>query len=480
MTICLIAEGSYPYVSGGVSSWIQMLVESMPEHDFIVFAIGAEEKDKGKFRYVLPKNVSAVHECFLDTSLKLAGHPGRRYVMERSHREALSALITGKECSWNDIFSMVDANPRMQAVDFIMSREFYEIVALAAEMEYPYISFNEYFWCIRAMLLPLLGLLCGTMPQADIYHAVSTGYAGVLAARGATLCQAACILTEHGIYTREREEEIIKAEWVKGYFKNTWIDYFISLSLCAYRQANPVISLFGAARDIQHQLGCNPGKTRVVPNGVQSEDFRNLPLKEKEEGVLWLGALVRLVPIKDIKTMIQAFFIAQRTVPGMRLHIMGPSEEDPAYSEACRQLAGGPENPDIVFTGQVPVREWVGSMDILLLSSISEGQPLAVLEGMAASKPHVLTDVGSCRELMNGMPRQPEDTFGPAGIVVPVMNPAAYAAAIVLLAQSPEMRRQMGQSACARVGGLYTMEALKATYREIYRKGGLDHGRDRF
>jgi len=99
---------------------------------------------------------------------------------------------------------------------------------------------------------------------------------------------------------------------------------------------------------------------------------------------------------------------------------------------------------------------------------------------MAASKPHVLTDVGSCRELMNGMPRQPEDTFGPAGNVVPVMNPAAYAAAIVLLAQSPEMRRQMGQSACARVGGLYTMEALKATYREIYRKGGLDHGRDRF
>ena len=36
MTICLVAEGSYPYVSGGVSGWIQLLVESMPEHDFLL------------------------------------------------------------------------------------------------------------------------------------------------------------------------------------------------------------------------------------------------------------------------------------------------------------------------------------------------------------------------------------------------------------------------------------------------------------
>ena len=480
MTICLVAEGSYPYVSGGVSGWIQLLVESMPEHDFLLYTIGAMEKEKGCFRYVLPGNIREVHEHFLDTSLMQKGHPGRRYRLDPVHREALHALMTGKSCDWNAIFSLIDANTGMQAVDFVMSRDFYGIVAAAAEEAYPFIAFNEFFWCIRAMLLPLLGLICVEMPKADVYHAVSTGYAGVLSARGAIRNQAACVLTEHGIYTREREEEIIKAEWVKGYFKSTWIDYFVNLSRCVYRQANPVISLFGAARSIQHQLGCSPDKTRVVPNGVRCERFRNLACREKTPGMLWLGALVRLVPIKDIKTMIQAFALALHAVPGMRLYIMGPSEEDPDYSEECRHMAASLGNPDIVFTGQVPVMEWIGSMDILLLSSISEGQPLAVLEGMAASKPHVLTDVGSCRELMEGMQSEPEDAFGCAGLVVPVMNPEAYAAGIVKLARSTALREQMGRAAHDRVNRFYTMEALKATYRDIYRKAGEGHGGDRF
>ena len=56
MRICLIAEGSYPYVTGGVSSWIQGLMTSMKEHEFIIYAIGAETKQKGKYKYQFPSN----------------------------------------------------------------------------------------------------------------------------------------------------------------------------------------------------------------------------------------------------------------------------------------------------------------------------------------------------------------------------------------------------------------------------------------
>jgi polysaccharide biosynthesis protein PelF len=66
MKICLIAEGSYPYVTGGVSGWIQTLVTSMPEHQFILYAIGAEEKLKGKFKYAIPENLVEIKEVFLD------------------------------------------------------------------------------------------------------------------------------------------------------------------------------------------------------------------------------------------------------------------------------------------------------------------------------------------------------------------------------------------------------------------------------
>ena len=66
MKICLIAEGCYPYVAGGVSSWIQMLMEGMPEHQFVICTIAASTQQKGQFKYRLPANVAAVEENFLD------------------------------------------------------------------------------------------------------------------------------------------------------------------------------------------------------------------------------------------------------------------------------------------------------------------------------------------------------------------------------------------------------------------------------
>lgn len=42
MRICLIAEGCYPYVAGGVSTWVQQLIQGMPEHTFVICTIGAE------------------------------------------------------------------------------------------------------------------------------------------------------------------------------------------------------------------------------------------------------------------------------------------------------------------------------------------------------------------------------------------------------------------------------------------------------
>ena len=66
MRICLIAEGCYPYVAGGVSSWVQMLMKGMPEHTFVIYTIGANESQRGQYKYELPPNVEAVEENFLD------------------------------------------------------------------------------------------------------------------------------------------------------------------------------------------------------------------------------------------------------------------------------------------------------------------------------------------------------------------------------------------------------------------------------
>ena len=101
----------------------------------------------------------------------------------------------------------------------------------------------------------LLKLLTEEIPEADIYHSLSTGYSGIIGSFAKYKLSKPFILTEHGIYTREREEEIIKSGWLKGCFKDIWINYFYSLSKCAYDMANNVITLFERNKDIEVELG---------------------------------------------------------------------------------------------------------------------------------------------------------------------------------------------------------------------------------
>ena len=56
MKICMILEGSYPFVRGGVSKWIDDMIRSMPDHEFIIWAIGDTEEKRGKYVVDLPPN----------------------------------------------------------------------------------------------------------------------------------------------------------------------------------------------------------------------------------------------------------------------------------------------------------------------------------------------------------------------------------------------------------------------------------------
>ena len=73
MRICLVLEGSYPYVHGGVSTWMHAYIQAMPQQEFALWVIGAKAQDRGKFVYELPPNVKEVEEVFLDDALRLHG-----------------------------------------------------------------------------------------------------------------------------------------------------------------------------------------------------------------------------------------------------------------------------------------------------------------------------------------------------------------------------------------------------------------------
>lgn len=467
MRICIVAEGSYPYVTGGVSTWVHTLITAMPQHEFTIFAIGAEEKHRGKFKYQLPPNVIEVREVFLDAFLKEESRWGRYYSLRDSERQVLQSLITGEiGDEWGRLFALMRDKRWGTSTEFLMSQDYFDVISDLGRTRYQQLPFREMFWTVRSMLVPLLQLVRQPLPEADVYHSVSTGYAGVIASMAKHLYQKSMLLTEHGIYSREREEEIIKADWVKGYFKDLWIRYFYGLSRCAYLYADQVVTLFNRNREIEIELGCPESKIMLIPNGIKAHDYEDLPQKAEGEEGYHIGAIVRVVPIKDIKTMIQSFAIVKKEIPGARFSIMGPYDEDPEYYQECLDLVELLKVQDITFTGSVNIKEQIGKMDVIVLTSISEGQPLAVLEAMAASKPVVATDVGSCSELLYG--KGNEETPGSAGIIVPVLDDREIARGIITLCKNEQMRKVMGENGRRRVVHDYMHDDLISSYDKLY------------
>lgn len=120
-----------------------------------------------------------------------------------------------------------------------------------------------------------------------------------------------------------------------------------------------------------------------------------------------------MAPIKDIKTMIYAFYELTAHVEHVRLHIMG-GVDDEEYARECYEIVDQLQIKNLIFTGRVNIVEYMEKLDFTILTSISEGQPLSVLESLAAGRPCVTTDVGCCRELLEG---KPGDTLGIAATV---------------------------------------------------------------
>lgn len=465
MRVCIVAEGCYPFVVGGVSSWIHSMIRLFPKTEFVILAIAANRSLRGKYAYELPENVSEVYELYLQ-DVDWSKKHRRRHRLNKEQYRALRSLILDQDVQWNILFDLFQKND-ISLNDLLMGEDFLLAVTDCYNLKYSQLVFSDFLWTMRSIYLPLFITLQMELPKADLYHCVATGYAGVLGSMAKHIYGSRLLVSEHGIYTREREEELIKAKWVNGIYKNIWIDQFRKMSKLAYQESSLVTSLFEQARQLQIELGCPPEKTAVTPNGIRVENLQNIAGKQPEDEVkINIGAVLRVTPIKDVKTMIQAFAFAKAKEPRLKLWIMGPWDEDEEYAKECFELSetlGLSE--DIEFTGRINIKDYLGLMDMTILTSVSEGQPLTILESYAAHKPVIATDVGNCHGLIYGE----SDDFGPAGMITHIMNVEEIAKAMVEMAQKKEMRLAMGENGYRRVMAKYRVEYMQKTYWEIYR-----------
>lgn len=231
----------------------------------------------------------------------------------------------------------------------------------------------------------------------------------------------------------------------------------------SYRSADLVTSLFQRARMIQEDLGCQLEKCRVISNGIILENFINIEPKA-DDGWIDIGAVVRFSPIKDIKTLIYTFSSFKQEYQKARLHILGPVDDEDYYQE-CLSLISYLGVEDIILTGEVKTNEYIKKLDFTVLTSLSEGQPLSVIESLASARPVIATNVGCCRELLEG---DVDDTLGSAGICVPPMRQSELLKAMNKMCRDTEMRRKMGVVGRQRAISYFDHKDMVHQYHVIY------------
>lgn len=164
--------------------------------------------------------------------------------------------------------------------------------------------------------------------------------------------------------------------------------------------------------------------------------------------------------------MIYSFSQLKQELSKTRLHILGAVDDEEYYQE-CLSLIDYLEVKDIIFPGFVDIKKYLEQIDFTLLTSLSEGQPYAIIESMAAGLPLVSTDVGSCRELIEG---DKNDRFGSAGVYVTPMHQSEMLEALLEMSENKKGRASMSAVGRQRTNAFYNLDGMVKNYQDTYQK----------
>jgi glycosyltransferase involved in cell wall biosynthesis len=240
-------------------------------------------------------------------------------------------------------------------------------------------------------------------------------------------------------------------------------------ALWRYRALRPWVNKFiTVSTDRQSELaqltGLPESKIAVLSNGVSTEHF--CPAADKVEIRRQLGLSVsclaiicaaRLAPEKDLPTLLRALAFVRQTVPAVQLWLVGDGPELEFLKKLTVDLA---LESNVRFLGyRQDVNLFLQAADVFVLSSLSEGLSMALLEAASSGLPIVATDVGGNREIVN----PPH-----GGYLIPPQNPVAMSAALIRLLQDPLLRQSMSTYGRALVLEKFSLERTITEHLKLY------------
>jgi len=228
-----------------------------------------------------------------------------------------------------------------------------------------------------------------------------------------------------------------------------------------------VICVSEAVREVAlEREGLPPERTVVIRNGVatspptlskaETHALRaELGLGQEDLVVGMVANLNRAV--KGAGYFIEALPLIAREVPEARFLLVGEGAEREGLMARANELGVGDRT---IFTGfRTDVDRMYSLIDVSVLTSLSEGLSITILESMSAGLPVVATRVGGNPELVDE---------GVTGLLVPPRDPQSFAEAVVALLRDPARRREMGEAGLRRVREEFSLPMVADRYQALY------------
>ena len=471
MKIALITEGTYPVVTGGVSTWCDQLLTGLPDHEFHVTALTGSGASRPVWE--LPANVRSLNLIPVWGPPAAPLRPGARrrnavettqYELTRLWDAALgpeSADPVGRTTSAlrhltgiSDRIGLASIFATRGSVAPIISAWNTHLVGTGE----PPISVADAVMA-AGIVDRALALLDHRPVPVDIIHASSNGPSSLLALAHSWRHGTPLLLTEHGVYLRERYLALHGANF-SWPVRRAVTAFLRRLSQVAVQHADMVLPVNQFNARWERRLGALPHRIHTITNGVDPAKFPPIGSEPEVPTISFVG---RIDPLKDLETLISAFALVRERVPGAQLRIFGPTPaENAGYKAELVQLTADLGLTDSVHwegpsKGSQPA---IAAGHVVALSSVSEGLPFTLIESMMCGRATVNTDVGGVAECLDDQQR--------TGLLVPSRDPEAFADACITLLTDSGLRRRMGAAARRRALAEFTLERCLGRYRAAY------------
>lgn len=515
--VAIVMESTYPFLTGGVSAVVHDIVTHNPDLTFGIIHIAWDSKAPSKDLYGVPGNVAWVDVLYLSLEEHREGFQAAvkdDAVGDHNADELVRAVAAGMhddpELLRRLYIDAVNPQTRTWRLWSLLPRRDLMAAVLEGAGQADDIRLDELFWLIRDFFSLMYALLDRVHPPARVYHAHTTGYASLVSAAAALQHNGKFLLTEHNLYVQDTVNTLLDRsmnlpvtldsprELCNSTFERFWTHWWVRLGALLYPMTDHITYLYPRAIEEAKDLGGDPQKSEILPNGIVWEDFEytrrrrqeaidNLPAKKTWRFV----CIARVVPIKGIIELIDTVDeLRQRGVDNVVVDVLGPTNHLPEYYEKCLEHIEKLGLQDkVVLRGSMKVRDVLHDYDALILASFNEGQPVVVLEAMVGGLPVIGTRVGGMDQMvLDPLLDQDEHVVGPCGDLAEPGDVVELADIVQRIVFDKDLYLRWHANALARPHTIFLMEQVMVRYNAIYRRLGAganvsrtaDLGRGRF